>query len=60
MSQIADIKRAADEEAERVPEADRERVRADYIGAAIADSCFCPSCGRRGYVNRCASCARCE
>lgn len=57
---IDDIVIWGGEEAAKAPEKDRQRVRDEYIGAAIADSCFCPSCGRRGYVNRCASCARCE
>jgi len=60
MNDLASIRQAADEEAALAPEADRERVRADYIGAAMADSMFCQSCGARGFVDYCPRCARCE
>lgn len=60
MTTIDQVKAWADEEAATAPEADRERVRAEYVGAAVADSMFCPSCGRRGFVVECPSCARCE
>ena len=60
MADLADIRKAADEEAARVPEADRARVRAEYVGAAMADSMFCQSCGARGFVECCPRCARCE
>lgn len=56
----ADILKAADEEAALAPPESRERVRAEYIGAAVADSCFCYGCGARGFVTLCPSCARCE
>lgn len=49
-----------DEEAALAPEADRPRVKAEYVGAAIADSMFCQSCGARGYVDTCPRCSRCE
>ena len=60
MADLAKIQEAAREEAEFAPAADRDRVRADYVGAAVADSMFCPSCGARGFVVECPSCARCE
>ena len=60
MADLDDIRRWADEEAALAPEADRERVRAEYVGAAMADSMFCQSCGARGFVDYCPRCARCE
>ena len=60
MTMIDDIVTWGSEEAAKVPEADRERVKAEYVGTAVADSMFCPSCGRRGFVVECPSCARCE
>lgn len=60
MIDLATIQKAADEEAARLPEADQQRVRAEYVGAAMADSMFCQSCGARGYVETCPRCARCE
>lgn len=32
--------------------------RLGNAGARIADDCFCPSCGARGFVYRCRTCAR--
>lgn len=56
----ADILKAADEEAAKAPPAERARVRSEYIGTAVADSCFCASCGARGFVTLCDRCSRCE
>lgn len=60
MADLEMIVEWGNEEAAKAPEKDRERVKAEYVGAAIADSCFCPSCGRRGHAVECPACARCE
>ena len=60
MGEIDLIVQWGDEEAALVPEPDRARVRAEYVGAAMADSMFCQSCGARGFADLCDRCSRCE
>jgi hypothetical protein len=54
---IAQIKAWAEAEAAKAPPEHQERVRQEYIGSAIADSCFCPCCGARGFFFRCPECS---
>lgn len=60
MADIDEIVCWGDEEAAKVPEKDRERVKAEYVGTAVADSMFCRSCGARGFVVICPRCERCD